>query len=66
MATEPAAHTEETTNVVNEGAPTPTVNEQPVVNGEPGAPVATTTEDHSEEHTEAPHTVTPESSQVLP
>nr|DAJ14236.1 MAG TPA: hypothetical protein [Myoviridae sp. ctNPX13] len=66
VATEPAAHTEETTNVVNEGTPTPTVNEQPVVNGEPGAPVATTTEDHSEEHTEAPHTVTPESSQVLP
>ena len=64
MATEPAAHTEETTNVVNEG--TPTINEHPVVNGEPGAPVATTTEDHSEEHTEAPHTVTPESSQVLP
>lgn len=66
VATEPAAHTEETTNVVNEGTPTPTVNEQPVVNGEPGAPVAATTEDHSEEHTEAPHTVTPESSQVLP
>ena len=66
VATEPAAHTEETTNVVNEGTPTPTVNEQPVANGEPGAPVATTTEDHSEEHTEAPHTVTPESSQVLP
>ena len=66
VATEPAAHTEETTNVVNEGTPTPTVNEQPVVNGEPGAPVATTTEDHSEEHAEAPHTVTPESSQVLP
>ena len=51
---------------MNEGTPTPTVNEQPVANGEPGAPVATTTEDHSEEHTEAPHTVTPESSQVLP
>jgi cell wall protein, putative (cell wall adhesin, putative) (cell surface flocculin, putative) len=66
VATEPAAHTEETTNVVNEGTPTPTVNEQPVVNGEPGDPVAATTEDHSEEHTEAPHTVTPESSQVLP
>lgn len=66
VATEPAAHTEETTNVVNEGTPTPTVNEQPVVNGEPGAPVAATTEDHSEEHTEAHHTVTPESSQVLP
>ena len=66
VATEPAAHAEETTNVVNEGTPTPTVNEQPVVNGEPGTPVATTTEDHSEEHTEAPHTVTPESSQVLP
>lgn len=66
VTAEPAAHTEETTNVVNEGTPTPTVNEQPVANGESGAPVATTTEDHSEEHTEAPHTVTPESSQVLP
>ena len=39
---------------------------QPVTHGEPSAPVAATTEDHSEEHTEAPHTVTPESSQVLP
>jgi len=66
VATEPATHAEETTNVVNEGTPTPTVNEQPVANGEPGSPVATTTEEHSEENTEAPHTVTPESSQVLP
>lgn len=68
----PVANETHTEQPIAPAEGTPTVNTQPVATGEPEAHVEPSTEEHSEERPTAetqpvaPHTTSPENSQVLP